>query len=68
VSIAKGTSTVVTATVSPPTASNKTVTWSSRNTSIATVRNGTIYGARSGTTTVTASTGGYVATVSVTVR
>jgi len=68
VSIAKSASTTVLATVSPATASNKIVTWSSRNTSIAIVSNGVIYGGRSGTTTVTAVAGTYTATVSVTVR
>ena len=68
VSIAKGASTTVTATVSPGTASNKTITWSSRDRRIATVVGGTIYGVRSGSTTVTVSVGGYGVSVPVIVR
>ena len=55
--------------VSPTTASNKGVSWTSSNTSVATVSNGTITAKSSGTATITVRTndGGYTASCSVTV-
>jgi uncharacterized protein YjdB len=61
----------LTATVSPSTASNQNVTWSSSNTSVATVSNTglvTAVAAGSATITVRTSDGGYTATCSVTVN
>lgn len=57
------------ATVTPTNATNKGVTWTSENPSIATVSNGTVTGVSAGTTTITVTTtdGGYTATCSVTV-
>ena len=59
----------LTATVEPETASNKTVTWTSSNTSVATVKDGTISALKEGTTVITVTTkeGGYTATCALTV-
>ena len=56
VSIMEGTSAAVKATVSPENASDKTVTWSSSDTSVATVSGGTITGIGTGTAVITAKT------------
>lgn len=63
-----GESKTVTARVTPSNATNQTVTWSSSNTSIATVSNGSITGVSTGTTTITATAGGKSASVQVVVR
>jgi len=70
VSLIVGGSVDLTATVSPSNASNKTVTWSSSNTSVATVSNGTVTAKATGTATITVTTadGGKTATCSVTVN
>ena len=59
----------LTATVSPNNATNKSVNWSSSNTSVATVSNGTITPVATGNTTITVTTvdGSYTATCTVTV-
>jgi uncharacterized protein (TIGR02145 family) len=59
----------LTATVSPSNASNKSVTWTSSNTSVATVSNGTVAAFAKGTATITVTTadGGKTATCEVTV-
>ena len=57
----------LTATVQPSNATNKTVTWSSSNTSVATVTNGTVTAVAEGTATITATAGGKSATCQVTV-
>ena len=58
----------VTARISPSNATNKTVTWSSSNNSIATVSNGNITGVSTGTVTITAMAGGKSASVEVIVN
>ena len=55
----------VTARVYPSNATNRTVTWSSSNNSIATVSNGNITGVGAGTVTITATAGGKSASVEV---
>ena len=60
-----------TATLTPPTASNKNVTWSSSNTNVATVdQNGKVTPKANGTTTITVRTndGNYTASAQVTVK
>lgn len=56
VTIIKGKTAKLTATVSPSNAIDKTVTWSSSNTSVAKVTNGTITAVGGGTATITAKT------------
>jgi len=59
----------LTATIAPSDATVKTVTWTSSNTEVATVKNGTVKGIAAGTATITAksSDGGKKATCEVTV-
>ncbi|MDR2561751.1 MAG: Ig domain-containing protein [Holophagales bacterium] len=68
-SIAVGSSDTLTATVTPADATNKSVTWSSNNTSVATVSNGIVTGIAAGTATITVTTqdGNKTATCNVTV-
>ena len=60
----------LTATVNPENATNKNISWSSSNTSVATVNNGTIKALKAGTATITVKTddGGKTATCEVTVN
>jgi uncharacterized protein YjdB/beta-glucanase (GH16 family)/methyltransferase-like protein len=70
VSVAAGATTQLSATVAPSNASNKTVTWTSSNTAVATVNsNGLVTGVATGTATITATTqdGAKTATSSITV-
>jgi len=58
----------LTASVSPSTATDKTITWSSSDTSVATVSNGIVKGVSEGTATITAkSSNGKTATAKITV-
>lgn len=64
-----GSSQPLTATVSPSNATNKTITWSSSNTSVATVSNGEVKAVGLGTATITAkSNNGKTASCKVTVN
>ena len=69
VTLNKGGSTTLTATVAPSDATNKSVIWSSSNTSVATVSNGIVKAAGKGTATITVKTvdGSKTATCAVTV-
>ena len=68
-SIEVGETTTLTATVSPSTASNKSVTWSTSASSVATVSDGVVTGVSAGTARITATTvdGGYTDYCDVTV-
>ena len=65
----KGKSATLTATVTPEDAFNRDVTWTSSNTSVATVTNGVVKALKEGTTiiTVTTKVGGLTATCAVTI-
>lgn len=69
-SVKQGKHITLTATVEPENATNKNVTWSSDNESVATVSNGVVTGVAPGSAQITATTvdGGYKASCTVTVR
>lgn len=66
-SLEEGKSATLTATVQPSNATDKTVSWSSSNTSVATISNGVVTAVKEGTATITASAGGKTAQCTVTV-
>ena len=67
-SLTEGDSATLTATVKPDNATNKTVTWSSSNTAVATVdANGKVTAVKEGSATITAKAGDKSATCTVTV-
>ncbi len=66
-SLKPGESYSITASVLPDYATNKTVTWSSSNTSVATISNGKVTAVAAGTSTITAKAGNKSATCSITV-
>ncbi len=66
-SIVRGGSTSLTATVTPSNATNKAVTWASSNSSVATVNNGNVNAIAVGTANITATAGGKTASCQVTV-
>ena len=68
-SVKQGKHITLTATVAPENATNKNVTWSSDNESVATVSNGVVTGVAPGSAQITATTvdGGYKASCTVTV-
>lgn len=67
---AKGETKTLTATVNPSNATDKTVTWKSSNTAVATVENGVVKAVGNGTTTITVTTkdGGFTDTCNVEVK
>ena len=68
--LVEGDSQTITATVSPSNAENKKVLWSSSNSSVASVKNGSITAIKAGEATITAKSddGGKTATCKVTVK
>ena len=69
-SLVKGTTATLTATVAPSDATNQKVTWRSNNTSVATVENGTVTAVSAGNASITVTTedGNHTATCSVAVE
>ena len=69
-SLEKGKTATLTATVAPPDATNQNVTWSSNNTEVATVEDGTVTAVSGGKATITVTTedGSHTATCSVIVK
>lgn len=63
-----GESKTVKATINPSNATDKNITWTSKDGSIATVSNGKITGVKAGTTTITATADGKSASVEVVVK
>ena len=68
-SLTEGESATITATVAPSNATNKTVTWKSSNTGVATVSNGVVKAIKAGTATITVTTSnGKTASITVKVN
>ena len=68
VAIGKGETITLTAAVAPSNATNKTVTWTSSDTKVATVSGGKVTGVGTGTVIITAKSGGKTANCTVSVR
>lgn len=66
--VTAGETITLTAAVSPENATNKTVTWTSSDTTVATVKDGVVTGVKEGKVTITAKAGEKTATVEVTVK
>jgi len=67
-SLSVGESAVLTATVSPSGATDRTVSWSSSDASVASVSKGTVTGVSEGSATITAAAGGKTSSCLVTVK
>lgn len=67
-SLEPGSSETLTATVAPSNATDKTVTWSTSNSGVATVENGKVTAVKEGEATITAKAGGKEASCKVTVK
>lgn len=63
-----GSTLTLVATVTPENATNKTVTWSSSDTNVATVKDGVVTALNIGTTTITAKASGFTATCVISVQ
>ncbi len=68
ITLSVGSTSTLQATVTPSNATNKKVTWTSSNTSVATVSNGTVRTVAPGTATITATADGKSVSIVVTVR
>ena len=66
--LTEGETVTLTATVSPDNATDKTVTWTSSDETVATVKDGVVTAIAAGTTTITAKAGNYIAACGVTVN
>lgn len=66
--VTAGETITLTAEVSPENATSKTVTWTSDNNEVATVKDGVVTGVKAGEATITAKAGEKTATVKVTVK
>lgn len=66
--VTAGETITLTAEVLPENATSKTVTWTSDNNEVATVKDGVVTGVKAGEATITANAGGKTATVKVTVK
>ena len=66
-SLKSGASVQLTATVNPSNATDKTISWTSSNSSVAKVSDGKVTAVKAGTATITATAGGKTASVVVTV-
>ena len=68
VTITEGETETLVATVTPADATDKTVTWTTSNSAVATVDGGVVTAVKAGTATITATAGGYSASCVVTVE
>ena len=66
--LTEGETVILTATVSPDNATDKTVTWTSSDETVATVKDGVVTAIAAGKATITAKAGNYIATCGVTVK